>query len=81
MHYHFKFRKVHRELKDRGKINRLGLSLKHPLRYADEGEDTSMLKKFLTGKESWVHHYKSESKPASMQWKHPSSPSAKKLEV
>jgi hypothetical protein len=28
-----------------------------------------------------VHHYKSESKRASMQWKHPSSPSTKKFKV
>jgi hypothetical protein len=31
----------------------------------------------VTGDKSWVHHYQPESKRASMQWKHPSSPSKK----
>jgi hypothetical protein len=35
----------------------------------------------VTRDESWAHHYKPESKYASMQLKHPSSPSTKKLEV
>jgi hypothetical protein len=78
MHDHLKFRKVSawwvlRELK-----NRMGLSLQHLLRYAD-GEH--MLNKIVTGDESWVHHYQPETMRASMQWKHPSSPSTKKLEV
>jgi hypothetical protein len=38
-----------------------------------------MKEKIVTGDESWVHHYQPESKRASMQWKHPSSPSTKKL--
>jgi hypothetical protein len=40
-----------------------------------------MINRIVTGDESWVHHYQPESKHASVQWKHPSSPSAKKLEV
>jgi hypothetical protein len=72
MNDHLKFRKVcapwvPRELKDREKMNRMGLSLQHLLRYADEGED--MLNKIVTEDESWVHHYQSESKCASVQWK------------
>jgi hypothetical protein len=47
--------------------------------YADEGED--MLNMIVTGDESWVHHYQPESKHASVQWKHPSSPSTKKFKV
>jgi hypothetical protein len=55
IHDHLKFRKVcswwlHRELKDREKINRMGLSLQHFLRYADERED--MLNSVVTGDES-----------------------------
>jgi hypothetical protein len=47
--------------------------------YADEGED--MLNRIVTGDESWVHHYQPKSMSASMQWKHPSSPSTKKFKV
>jgi hypothetical protein len=44
MHDRLKFRKVcarwvSRELKDREKINRIGLSVQHLLRYSDGGED------------------------------------------
>jgi hypothetical protein len=67
------------ELKDEEKINRMGLSLQHLLRYAEEGED--ILNRIVTGDESWVHHYQPKLNCASMQWKHPSSPSTKKLEV
>jgi hypothetical protein len=55
----------------------MGLSLQHLLWYADE-ED--MLNRIVTGDESWVHH-RPESERASMQWKHPSSPSTKKFQV
>jgi hypothetical protein len=48
-------------------MNRMGLSLQHLLRYADEGED--MLNRIVTEDESWVHHYQLESKSASMHWK------------
>jgi hypothetical protein len=34
----------------------------------------------LNGEQSWVHHYQPESKCASMQWKHLSSPSTKKIQ-
>jgi hypothetical protein len=74
MQNHLKFRKVctrwvvPRELKDREKINRMGLSVQHPLRYADKWE--GMLNRIVTGDESWVHHYQPESKHASMQLKH-----------
>jgi hypothetical protein len=82
----FKFRKlcakwVPRELKDREKMNQMGLSLQHLLRYADQGDDTSMLNGFVTGDESRMHHYQPELKCASMQWKHPSSNSTKKFKV
>jgi hypothetical protein len=62
MHDHLKLRKVctrwvPRDLKDREKMNRMSLSLLHFLRYADKGEDSSMLNWIVTGDESWVHHY------------------------
>jgi hypothetical protein len=40
-----------------------------------------MLNRIVRGDESWVHHYQPESKRASGQWKHPSSPSTKKFKV
>jgi histone-lysine N-methyltransferase SETMAR len=67
-----------RELKDREKMNRMGLSLQHLLRYA-EGE--GMLNRIVPGDESWVRHYQPESKCASVQWKYPSSPSTKIFKV
>jgi hypothetical protein len=60
-------------------MNRRGLFLQHLLRYADEGED--MLNWIVTGDESRVHHYQPESKRASVQWRHPTSPSSKKFKV
>jgi hypothetical protein len=40
-----------------------------------------MLNRIVTGDESWVHHYQSELKRASLQWKHASSPSTEKFKV
>jgi hypothetical protein len=44
-----------------------------------------MLNRIVSGDESWLHHYsyQSESKRASMQWRHPISPSlsTKKFKV
>jgi hypothetical protein len=47
------------------KMNDMGLSLQHLLRFADEGKD--MLSWIVTGDKSWVHHYQSKSKRASME--------------
>jgi hypothetical protein len=44
-----------REPKDLEKMNGIGLSLQHLLRYADEGED--IFNRIVTRDESWVHHY------------------------
>jgi hypothetical protein len=57
----------------------MGLSLQHLLQYADEGEN--MLNRIFTEDESWVHYYQLESKCASLQWKHPISPSSKKFKL
>jgi hypothetical protein len=62
---------VLKELKNWEEINRIGLSLQHLLRYADEVE----VNRIVAGEESWVHHYQLESKRSPVQWKHPSSPS------
>jgi hypothetical protein len=70
---------VPRELKDREKFNRMGLSLQRLLRYADERE--GMVNRTVTTDESWVHHYQPESKRSSVQWIRPSSPSTKKFKV
>jgi hypothetical protein len=59
---------VPRELKDREKINQMGLSLQHLLWYADEGEDIH--NRIVAGDKSWVHHYQPKSKRFSVQWKH-----------
>jgi hypothetical protein len=56
---------VPRELKDQEKMNLMSLFLQHLLWYADEGE--GMLDRIVTGDESWLHHYKPESKHVSMQ--------------
>jgi histone-lysine N-methyltransferase SETMAR len=40
-----------------------------------------MLNRIVTRDKSWVNHHQQQSKHASMQWKHPSSPSIKKLKV
>jgi hypothetical protein len=71
MHDRLKFLKlcarwVHRELKDREKMNRMSLSFQQLLRYANEWED--VLNRIVAGDESWVYHYQPESKHASMQW-------------
>jgi hypothetical protein len=59
----------------------MGLSLQHVLwyGYADEGEDT--LNRIVTGDDSRVRHYQPELKRASVQRKHPSSPSTRKFKV
>jgi hypothetical protein len=64
MHDHLKLRKVcsqwvPREPKEGSRKNELlGLSLQHPLRYADEGE--YMLNRIVTGDESGVRHCQPE---------------------
>jgi hypothetical protein len=78
MHDHIRFQKVcawwvPREQKDQEKIDQMGLSL-----YVD-GED--VLNRIVTRDKSWVYHYQPKSKCASVQWKHPSSPSNKKFKV
>jgi hypothetical protein len=72
---------VPRELNAQEKINQIGLSLQHLLRYKYADEEEGMLNRIAIGDESWVFHYQPKPKCASVQWKHPSSPSAKKYKV
>jgi biotin-(acetyl-CoA carboxylase) ligase len=55
------------------KMNRIGLSAQHlrDLRHTIERED--ILNRIVTEDESWVHHYQTKSKRASMQRKYSSS--------
>jgi hypothetical protein len=49
------------------------------VRYREEGDN--FLQQIVTGDETWVHHCQPETKRMSMQWKHPSSPAAKKFKM
>src|SRR5215475_11816624 len=46
-----------------------------------EAEGDSFLDRIITSDETWCHHYEPESKQKSMQWRHPSSPAAKKFKT
>ena len=54
-------------------------SLDNLQRYKTEGE--VMLDRIVTGDETWVHHYQTETKQASRQWKHKESPTLTKFKV
>ena len=41
--------------------------------------DKTFLHRIVTGDETWVHHFEPESKRASMEWRHPTSPRSKKF--
>ena len=41
--------------------------------------DKTFLQRIVTGDETWVHHFKPESKKASVEWHHPTSPLSKKF--
>jgi len=68
---------VPKELTEKRK--RLDLCFWHLARYREEGDN--FLQQIVTGYETWIHHYEPESKWQSMQWKHPSSPVAKKCKT
>ncbi|PNF21428.1 hypothetical protein B7P43_G14100, partial [Cryptotermes secundus] len=68
---------VPRMLNPQHKMQRMGLALQHLNRYHDEGHD--MLARTVACDESLVHHYRPETKRASVQWKHPASPAKKSL--
>ena len=41
--------------------------------------DKTFLSRIVTGDETWVHHYEPQLKRSSMEWRHPTSPRAKKF--
>ncbi|GFT58463.1 putative transposase [Trichonephila clavipes] len=65
-----------KQLTDQQKELRMGLVLHHLFRYQ---EDPAFMKRIVTVDETWCHHYESETKRDSMQWKHASSPPLKKF--
>jgi hypothetical protein len=46
-----------------------------------EGQEKGIIKRIVTGDETWIHHYDPESKQEFMQWKHKGSPPPKKFKV
>jgi hypothetical protein len=49
------------------------------LTHCKEGDN--FVQRIVTGDETWVHHYQPQTKWKSMQWKHLSSPFAKKFRI
>jgi hypothetical protein len=70
---------VPKALMDEHKRMRLDVCSHHLAHYHEEGDN--FLQRIITGDETWVHHYQPETKQKSMQWKHPSSPVAKKFKT
>jgi len=70
---------VPKELTEEHKRKRLDICSRHLARYHEEGDN--FLQQIVTGDETWIHHYEPKSKWQSMQWKHPSSPVAKKFKM
>lgn len=68
---------VPRQLTSTHQEQRMAVSLEHLVCYHEDGND--FLFRIVTGDETWVHHFTPESKAASMEWKHPSSPVRKKF--
>jgi histone-lysine N-methyltransferase SETMAR len=65
-------------LSDEMKDERVRISRELLERFEKEGED--FLKKFITGDETWVHHYDPENKRQSMEYGHKKSPQPKKFQ-
>jgi hypothetical protein len=72
-------RGVHKELMDEHKHMHLDICSRHMVHYCEEGDNC--LQQIVTGDETWVDHYQPEIKWKSTQWKHPSSPAAKKFKT
>ena len=43
--------------------------------------DGTFLSRIVTGDDTWVHHFEPESKRASLEWRHPSSPRTNKFKT
>ena len=61
------------------KLTRLVMSETNLVRF--EADPDRFVKRFLTQDECWVHHFDSDTKKQSMQWKYSTSPSPKKAKV
>jgi len=70
---------VPKELTEEHKHKCLDVCSRHLARYREERDN--FLQQIVTGDETWIHNYEPESKRHSMQWKHPSSPVAKKFKM
>ena len=70
---------VPKELTEEHKRKCLDVCSRHLAHYREEGDN--FLQQIVTGVETWIHHYKPESKRQNMQWKHPSSPVAVKFKM
>lgn len=57
---------VPRLLSDQHKTNRMGAALSLLTAYEEEGD--SLLRRVVTGDETWVYHYMPQSKRSSMEW-------------
>ena len=69
---------VPKELTEERKRKCLDVCSRHLACYR---EGDNFLQQIVTGDETWIQHYEPESKRQSMQWKHPSSPVAKKFKT
>ena len=67
------------QLTEEHKKYRMGICLQRLLQYAIESEE--MLNRIITCDKSWIYHYQSEPKRASLQWKYSFSHSNKKFMV
>ena len=61
------------------KRKHLDICSRHLARYREKGDNFPQ--QIVTVDETWIHHYEPKSKRQSMQWKHPSSPVAKKFKM
>jgi hypothetical protein len=68
-----------KELTDEHKHTCLDICSCHLARYREEGDN--FLQMIVTGDETRVHHHQPETKWKSLQWKHLSSPVAKKFKT
>jgi len=64
-------------LSDEIKAERVRISWELLERFEKEAED--LLKKIITGDETWVHHYDPENKRQSMEYRHKETPQPKKF--
>ena len=84
LHKHLQYRKicaqwVPKQLSEQQKHERVEAAEAHLARHSAEGD--TFLHRIVTGDESWCLHFDPEGRRASMEWKHSSSPPAKKVKA